>query len=59
LTEEEWVASSQSCCGTQSETSRSCCTSGTAAVHEELAEVLRLFDVNEFAASVRVFAVKP
>jgi SAM-dependent methyltransferase len=59
VTEEEWIASSQACCGTESETARGCCSSGSATVHEGLSEVLSHFNVNEFAASVRVFAVKP
>jgi hypothetical protein len=29
------------------------------AVHAELAEMLRNVNVNEFAASVRVYAIKP
>ena len=42
----------------------SCCTpSPTVAedltLHERLAELLRRYDVNDFAASVKVFAVKP
>jgi hypothetical protein len=41
-----------------------CCTprpsvGGDAAFHERLAELLRLYDVNDYAASVKVFAVKP
>jgi len=28
-------------------------------LHNELADLLRRYDVNEFAASVKVFAVKP
>jgi len=58
VTDEEWIASSQSCCGGETETSRSCCSSGPGAVHEELAELLGRFNVNDYAASVRVFAVK-
>lgn len=42
--------------------SGSCC-SGTSAsgsiVHDNLAELLKKYDVNDYAASVRVFAVKP
>jgi SAM-dependent methyltransferase len=40
--------------------SSSCC-SGTSesVVHNELAELLKKYDVNDFAASVQVFAVKP
>jgi SAM-dependent methyltransferase len=43
----------------------SCCPSTSPAVHDSgrlhnrLAELLRKYDVNEYAASVRVFAVKP
>jgi len=43
----------------------SCCSSETPGAHEEtrlhrrLAELLQKYDVNEYAASVRVFAVKP
>jgi arsenite methyltransferase len=59
VSEEDWVASSQSCCGEQPETSRSCCTTNLTADNEKLADLLGRFDVNEFAASVRVFAVKP
>lgn len=58
ITEEEWIAASQSCCGAKTETSRSCCDSGSTTLHEELSEVLSLYNVNDHAASVRVFAVK-
>jgi arsenite methyltransferase len=40
----------------------SCCSapdSGDANLHRQLADLLRRYNVNEFAASVRVFAVKP
>ncbi len=39
-----------------------CCSgpgSGDADLHRQLADLLRRYDVNEYAASVRVFAVKP
>ena len=39
-----------------------CCSapnSGDADLHRQLADLLRKYDVNEYAASVRVFAVKP
>lgn len=37
-----------------------CCSSGAAsAVHEDLKSLLERYDVNQYAASVRVFAVKP
>jgi arsenite methyltransferase len=39
---------------------QSCCTpSSKADVHGGLSELIKKYDVNEFAASVRVFAVKP
>jgi arsenite methyltransferase len=50
VTEEEWVAAGQSCCGGQPEGSP---------VHGGLGEVLAKFDVNRYAASVQVYAVKP
>lgn len=39
----------------------SCCSSepSSSALHGELAELLRKYDVNEFAASVQVYAIKP
>jgi len=39
-----------------------CCSgpgSGDADLHRQLADLLRRYDVNDYAASVRVFAVKP
>ena len=38
-----------------------CCSTKPAddGLHRRLLELLRLYDVNEYAASVRVFAVKP
>jgi arsenite methyltransferase len=43
-----------SCCGT------SCCgPQETAGVHEGITAVLNRYDVNDFAASVKVYAVKP
>jgi SAM-dependent methyltransferase len=41
------------CCGP------TCCTPSAGSVHEDIAAVLKAYDVNEFAASVKVFAVKP
>ena len=58
VTEEEWIASSQACCGVEAETARGCCGSEPTSVHEGLSEILGRYNVNEFAASVRVFAVK-
>lgn len=41
-------------------TDAGCCTSTPAGdFHERLADLLRKYDVNDFAASVRVFALKP
>lgn len=37
----------------------SCCDAPTNSVHAELAELVRRYDVNEYAASVQVFAIKP
>jgi SAM-dependent methyltransferase len=45
------VVSSAACCGTE--------PSAAPGVHEELADLLRRYDVNRYAASVRVLAVKP
>jgi arsenite methyltransferase len=36
-----------------------CCTPATSAVHDGLAGLLKRYDVNDYAASVKVFAVKP
>ena len=39
-----------------------CCSSapsGDADLHQRLADLLRRYNVNDYAASVRVFAVKP
>jgi arsenite methyltransferase len=50
ITEGEWVAASQTCCGV--ETTRS-------DVHTGLAGLLAKYNVNDYAASVQVYAVKP
>ncbi len=61
----------QSCCSATPQTSSGlavvdsgCCPVGPAAVvdgalHARLADLLRRYDVNDYAASVKVFAVKP
>jgi arsenite methyltransferase len=59
VSEEEWIASSQACCGVETQASRGCCGSAPTSVHEGLSEILGRYNVNEYAASVRVFAVKP
>lgn len=62
------VENQAGCCSPAMETdspfpiaqSSCCCSSGTtSAVHHELKSLLERYDVNEYAASVRVFAVKP
>jgi SAM-dependent methyltransferase len=49
------VAKGEPCCGP------ACCAPVEEAksVHEDLSEILGRYDVNEFAASVKVFAIKP
>jgi ubiquinone/menaquinone biosynthesis C-methylase UbiE len=52
----------QSGCCSPSMTSTSCCSTGSgvpaATVHTDLADLLRRYDVNDFAASVQVYALK-
>jgi arsenite methyltransferase len=36
-----------------------CCSTGSTDFHERLADLLARYDVNEYAASVKVFALKP
>jgi arsenite methyltransferase len=50
VTEEEWTAATRGCCGTDAP---------EPAVHAGLADLVRQYDVNEYAASVQVYAVKP
>ena len=47
------VVANDGCCGSATEES-----TGVDDVHAQLADLLRRFDVNDFAASVRVLAVK-
>jgi SAM-dependent methyltransferase len=53
----------QSCCGTSLPVvASSCCTSASAPksdLHRRLADLLQRYNVNEYAASVKVLAVKP
>ena len=46
---------SYSCCGGSSATA----TAGGSVVHARLKELLQRYDVNDYAASVKVYAVKP
>lgn len=52
-----------SCCGTTSSANSSCCgpTPGanTPELLEQLGELLRRYNINDYAASVKVYAVKP
>jgi ubiquinone/menaquinone biosynthesis C-methylase UbiE len=49
----------QSACCSPSMTATACCPeAGDASVHEGLIDLLRRYDVNEYAASVQVFALK-
>ncbi len=49
------------CCTPAPSDSTACCaaSSGGMSVHAALADLLRKYDINDFAASVQVFAVKP
>lgn len=48
------------CSGDSTSSGGSCCSSSASgAVHTQLAELLKTFDANEYAASVKVFAIKP
>jgi arsenite methyltransferase len=50
VTEEQWIASAQSCCGIEPEQS---------SVHTDLADLIAKYNVNDYAASVQVYAIKP
>lgn len=50
ITEEEWIASTQACCGVEPDRST---------VHGGLAATIAQHDLNEYAASVQIYAVKP
>ncbi|MBL4769660.1 MAG: arsenite methyltransferase [Planctomycetes bacterium] len=55
------TAEETECCTPEAE-SQSCCDSEEAAerpLHETMAELLEAFDVNAYAASVKIFAIKP
>ncbi len=61
----EPVQLTSSCCGPAvEETATGCCvpeatTAAEETLHQELTELLRKYDVNDYAASVKIFAVKP
>jgi arsenite methyltransferase len=50
VTEDEWIAATQGCCGAEAP---------EPAVHSGLADLIRQYNVNDYAASVQVYAVKP
>jgi ubiquinone/menaquinone biosynthesis C-methylase UbiE len=50
VTEDEWIAATQACCGAEP---------AGADVHAGMAALVGKYDVNEYAASVQVYAVKP
>jgi len=52
------VEGQSGCCSPAQTVSAGCCTPATDSVHGGLAELLCKYDVNEFAASVQVYAVK-
>lgn len=53
------VENQSGCCSPAMDV-ESCCTSApTSALHEDLSELLKKYDVNEAAASVKVYAIKP
>lgn len=56
------TAGETGCCvpnSADSLTDAGCCTPVASELHADLGELLARYDVNEYAASVRVFAVKP
>lgn len=48
------IEGASACCSPSS----SCCEASPKPIHEELGELLRRYDVNAYAASVKVFAIK-
>lgn len=51
------IEGAAACCS-PSKPSASCCEPKPQSIHEELGEILRKYDVNAYAASVRIFAIK-
>lgn len=49
---------SSSCCAPPASSSTACCEPAPKPIHEDLGELLRKYDVNAYAASVKVFALK-
>ncbi|MCC6491579.1 MAG: arsenite methyltransferase [Pirellulales bacterium] len=58
----EQPADGSACCdkpALESLPGAACCSSGSADLHSRLADLLARYDVNDYAASVKVYAVKP
>jgi hypothetical protein len=55
------VENQAGCCSPamDSNTGSSCCSPSSATLHEELKDVLSTYDVNQAAASVKIYALKP
>jgi arsenite methyltransferase len=54
------VENQSGCCSSAMDsTESSCCTSSSETLHEELKEILSNYDVNQAAASVKIYALKP
>jgi arsenite methyltransferase len=49
----------QSACCAPTTGGGSCCSPGADTLHNRLADLLRRYNVNDYAASVKVYAVKP
>lgn len=51
-------AAASSCCAPPTPSASACCAPAPKPIHEDLGELLRQYDVNAYAASVKIFAVK-
>lgn len=51
-------AAASSCCAPPTPPASACCAPAPKPIHEDLGELLRQYDVNAYAASVKIFAVK-
>lgn len=49
---------SSSCCAPPATSSEACCEPAPKPIHEDLGELLQKYDINAYAASVKVFAIK-
>lgn len=58
------IAQPTSCCSDDSNASSECCSNDDAApstsgIHDQLANLIKRYNLNDYAASVKVFAIKP